>query len=369
MQHMKPVPEHRPKSTIIVIVVACVCVIAVGVLLFSTLTGSGGGGSSNQPATAAQGTDTAKQNSATNQGSATTQPQSGASTTTPAPAPTTEPAPQATTEPAPPATTATANISQLNSVCAELAANSGMETCIAVIDLTNGVNAEYDGSSPVVSASMIKLIVAEAFLEQVQAGTFDLDASYVLQPQDIVGGTGTLSGLGAGASVTYREILERMISVSDNTGANILINAVGMGAVNAAAQRLGLTGTQLNRLMMDTDAIAAGIENYVSANDVARLLSMVYNGTFVDQSSSTLMLQALELQEDGEGIAQGLPGDVVFAHKTGTLSNARHDGGIVECSHPYVIVVLCSGDGFSAGGATQTMIDAASVIHSSLVGA
>ena len=367
MRHMKPVPDRRPKSTIIVIVVACVCVVAIGALLFSTLMRPAGGGSSNQPAATTQGkVDTTSQGNSSGKGSATATTQPNASTT-PAPAPTPEPASQPAPEPA--AAPATVDTSQLSSVCAEIAANSGMVTCIAVTDLTNGASAEYNGGSSVVSASMIKLIVAEAFLEQVQAGAYDLDASYVLQSQDIVGGTGTLSGLGAGASVTYREILERMISVSDNTGANILINAVGMDAVNAAAQRLGLTGTQLNRLMMDTDAIAAGIENYVSANDVARLLSMVYNGTFVDQSSSSLMLHALELQEDGEGIAQGLPGDVVFAHKTGTLSNARHDGGIVECSHPYVIVVLCSGDGFSAGGATQTMINAASTIHSSIVGA
>lgn len=367
MRHMKPVPERRPKANIIIIVVACVCVLAVGALLFSTLMRPGGGGSSNQAATASQGkTGTTSQGNSSGKESpaATTQPSTSA--TTPAPASAPEPAPSPT--PAPQAA-ASVDTSQLSNTCAEIAAGSGMDTSIAVTDLTNGANAEYDGDRSVVSASMIKLIVAEAFLEQVQAGTYDLDASYVLQPQDIVGGTGTLSGLGAGASVTYREILERMINVSDNTGANILINAVGMDTVNAAAQRLGLTGTQLNRLMMDTDAISAGIENYVSANDVARLLSMVYNGTFVDQSSSSLMLNALEQQEDGEGIAQGLPGDAVFAHKTGTLSNARHDGGIVECSHPYVIVVLCSGDGFSAGGATQTMINAASTIHSIMVGA
>ena len=114
--------------------------------------------------------------------------------------------------------------------------------------------------------------------------------------------------------------------------------------------------------------MAQGIENYVSADDLAVLFRMVYNGTFVDSESSELVLQALEQQTDNAGIPQGLPADIVFAHKTGTLSNVRHDGGIVECGHPYVLVVLCSGSGFNEEGALFSMEQIASATYSEIAG-
>ncbi len=254
----------------------------------------------------------------------------------------------------------------LQAQLAEVAPNTGMLTCVSVIDLTDNSVASYQGDTQMASASMIKLLIAYAFLEQVQAGTLSLDDTYTLQYADLVGGTGTLVGLGAGASVSYRDALVRMIDVSDNVGANILIDAVGFDAINAAAAELGLSQTALNRRMMDEVAIANGIENYTSANDLAKLLQMVYQGTFVDADSSALVLSALEQQQDWGGIRSGLPEGTVFAHKTGSLASVRHDGGIVEGEHPYVLVVLCGGEGFYEGGAHQAMASIAQVVHTAL---
>lgn len=244
---------------------------------------------------------------------------------------------------------------------------SGMQTCVSVIDLASGTHADVGGRASMVSASMIKLIIAAAFLEQVEAGAYSLDGYYPLQASDIVGGTGVLGARGAGAQITYGEILNKMISASDNTGTNILIRAIGMDAVNAEAAKLGLANTQLNRYMMDYDAINSGIENYTSADDVATLLELIYNGTFVSPKASSIVLQALEEQQDAGGILGGLPAGVTFAHKTGTLSTVRHDGGIVEGTHPYVLVVLCGGTGFYEQGALSTMSQIASATYSDIV--
>lgn len=257
----------------------------------------------------------------------------------------------------------------LQAQLAQAAESSGMLTCASVIDLTNGSVASFQGDTQIPSASMIKLLIAYTFLEQVKAQNQSLDAFYTLQPQDLVGGTGTLIGLGAGASITYRDALMRMIDVSDNVGANILIDAVGFDAINASATKLGLAQTSLNRRMMDENAIANGIENYTSANDLATLLKMVYDGTFVDADSSALMRQALEQQQDWGGIRSGLPEGTVFAHKTGSLASVRHDGGIVEGEHPYVLVVLCGGQGFYEDGALQAMANIAQVVNTALTAA
>lgn len=234
---------------------------------------------------------------------------------------------------------------------------SGMRVCVRAIDLNTGTSVEVRGDEQMVSASMIKLLIAESFLRQVAAGTYSLDGTYVLAGTDIVGGTGSLQGYGAGAEVTYRDLVFKMISESDNVATNVLIDALGMEAINKEAASLGLKASQVNRRMMDMDAAAAGTENYTSANDVALLLRQVYDKTFVNAEMSEFMLQALEAQEDTECISQGLPAGVVFAHKTGTLGTVRHDGGIVDVGgkRPFVLVTLCGGDGFSESAALDTM--------------
>ena len=245
--------------------------------------------------------------------------------------------------------------------------NAPMTVHTSVIDLTDGTAASVGGDQQIASASMIKVLIAHTFLEQVKAGKVSLDDTYTLQASDLVGGTGTLSGLGAGASVPYRDIFMRMIDVSDNTGTNILIDTVGMDAVNATAKALGLKCTELNRRMMDYDAIAQGLENYTCADDLAKLFEMAYKGTFVDKESSELMMQALRQQTDRCGIINGLPEGSTFAHKTGTLATVRHDGGIVEGDHPFVIVVLCGGEGFWEAGAETSMAEVSQAAYGALV--
>ncbi len=255
--------------------------------------------------------------------------------------------------------------SRISAVVSPIVEASGMQIGVTVIDLATGERASIGGEQQMYAASMIKLVIAAAFMDRVEAGTYSLDGTYTLQADDIVGGTGSLSGMGAGASVTYRELVERMIYESDNTSANILIDAVGMDAVNAKAASLGMLSTQLNRRMMDEAAVAAGIENYTSADDVAKILDMIYRGTLVSSDASAVILHALEMQQDSQGIAAGLP-EVVFAHKTGTLSTVRHDGGIVEGDHPFVLSITCGGEGFYEGGANTAMAEIGAAVYSEL---
>ncbi len=236
-----------------------------------------------------------------------------------------------------------------------IAQESGMDVCVSAVDLTSGAKATYQSDKKMLSASMIKLLIAETFLRQVSEGAHALDDVYVLKDSDIVGGAGSLGYRGAGAEVAYREVLKLMIAESDNTAANILIDACGMDAINAESKRLKLKCTELGRHMMDTQAAANGYDNYTCADDLAKLLRKVYNKTFVNEEMSALMLECLEAQTDNDCISTGLPAGTVFAHKTGSLANVRHDGGIVEGDKPFVIVVLCGGDGFSESAALRVM--------------
>ncbi len=238
-----------------------------------------------------------------------------------------------------------------------------MDVCVSAIDLTTGATASYRGDERMLSASMIKLLIAETILGQVADGTHALDEVYVLKGSDIVGGTGSLGGRGAGAQTTVREMLKLMISESDNVATNALIDLCGMDAANAEAKRLGLKQTELGRHMMDTEAAERGEDNYTCADDLAKLLQMVWDKTFVNEEMSAVMLESLEAQIDNECISPGLPAGTTFAHKTGSLATVRHDGGIVGGDTPFVLVCLCGGEGFGAGAAQATMAQIGEVAY------
>ena len=254
---------------------------------------------------------------------------------------------------------------------------SGMDMRVCVIDLASDTRVSIGGDKCMVSASMIKLAVAAGFLELADTGKLSLDDTYTIKDSDIVGGAGSLGGRGAGGEATYAEIFEKMIAESDNTAANILINAVGMKAINENAKKLGLTSTELNRLMMDEDAIAKGKENYMSANDIATILELAYKGELVSPKASKTLIKALKKQTDETGILEGLPSGVTFAHKTGALANAQNDGGIVltngksnDANAPgdFIVAVMAGGNGFAPGHALETMSDIGRAAYRDIVG-
>lgn len=193
------------------------------------------------------------------------------------------------------------------------------------------------------SASMIKVPILATLLEKVETGEVSLETEHTLTWEEIVGGTGSLQGRGAGAVLTVDKLAWHMIAESDNTATNVLIDLLGFDAVNDTAKRLELTQTALGRKMMDYDAIARGEDNFTCAKDLATLFLMIGREELVSPEQSQRAVEYLKAQTDALGIAQGLPEGTVFAHKTGVLEDVRHDGGIVYPTEgePYVLVVLC----------------------------
>lgn len=208
------------------------------------------------------------------------------------------------------------------------------------VGATNDPGFNINGGVEHTSASMIKLVVLAEVFDQVSRGDLSLDELLTVEHNDIVGGSGVVQTMGKGVQLTIGDLARYMIAESDNVAANMLIDLVGMDAVNEEAANLGLAQTKLQRRMMDEGAAAQGLENLMSANDVAAVLASIAGGTFYSEDLSALALEFLEAQSDASGLLAGLPEGTMFAHKTGTLANVQNDGGIVEGDSPYVLVVL-----------------------------
>lgn len=193
------------------------------------------------------------------------------------------------------------------------------------------------------SASIIKIPILVEVMEQVKAQRFELTDYYTLQNTDKVGGAGTIFQEREGKAFTYEQLAHQMMVASDNTATNILIRKVGREAVNERMKTLGFSNLQLNRVMMDTAAVAKGIENYVNATEINRLLSLIYQRKVATPALCDLMVAFLLDNHDTSTLPSLIPRQVGIAHKTGTLTYIRGDAGIIFTKKPFVISIFVRG--------------------------
>ena len=212
---------------------------------------------------------------------------------------------------------------------------------IKIINKSTGEVLEINPDMVFPAASMIKVPIMYEIMAQAAAGIIDLEASLVVTSGVRVGGAGILQELRPDITMTVRELVTLMIILSDNTATNMLINLVGMDAVNATMADLGLKSTKLRRQMMDFDAAQAGKENHTCASDVALLFGILERRQHLTPEYSTLMLDILKRQQVRDKLPFYLPEETVLANKTGTLTGVEHDGGILYLpSGSYIIAIL-----------------------------
>ena len=120
-----------------------------------------------------------------------------------------------------------------------------------------------------------------------------------------------------------------MITISDNTATNLLINFIGFDYINSSMKEFGLENSNLSRLMMDMRSRSKGIENYTTATDMARILKLIYKGRLINKDISKYSVQILKEQKSKNRIPAKLPKDTEIAHKTGLENGVCHDVGIV----------------------------------------
>lgn len=191
------------------------------------------------------------------------------------------------------------------------------------------------------SASMIKLPIMLEIMRRAAQGSLSLDTLIPITEEVKVDG-GILQELRTGLPMTIRELVTLMIVVSDNTATNMLIELIGMDAVNATMRQYGANSTLLRRKMMDFAAAKNGRENLTTAADMALLFQgLAKNSLGFPTDYNTLMLDILKRQQVEDKLRFYLPEGLALAHKTGTLPGVEHDGGILYLPDgPYIISIF-----------------------------
>ena len=198
-----------------------------------------------------------------------------------------------------------------------------------------------------ISASVIKIYIMIDAFNQVKNGNIELSDKYFLSQKDKVGGSGILNNEPNGKVLNNEDLIRLMITKSDNTATNVLINRLGMKSINNSIKSLGCTDTSLNRFMMDEDAITNGIENYVSVNDLCMTFKKIYNNECVDIKYDSIMLNMLKDNTYDKKIPALLPSNIEVANKTGENIGIENDAGIVFSSKGAYIVCFLTYKGLS----------------------
>lgn len=225
-------------------------------------------------------------------------------------------------------------------------------TCSYLIqNRTTGEKIEQDSLRRYPSASMIKVPIMAEVMRQAATQTLSLDEKLPVSADYRVGGSGILTEMRPDLTMSIRDLVMLMIILSDNTATNMLIDRVGMNAVNETMTSLGLTSTLLQRRMMDFTAAEAGKENYTSASDLAKLFSLIADGGWLPAFYHELMLDILKKQQVQDKLPFYLPEETPLAHKTGTLPGVEHDGGILFLpDSSYIICIMMENLAFNYEG-------------------
>ena len=149
---------------------------------------------------------------------------------------------------------------------------------------------------------------------------------------------------------TVKELLNMMITVSDNSAANELVKLLsddnsaegGMEVVNAWIKLKGYNLTIQERELFG-GTVNNG-ENYTSVEDCGRFLESIYKGTCVSEDASEAMELLLRNQTLDTKIPAGLPQGrgVQWGNKTGELTGVENDAAIIygEDGKDYILCIM-----------------------------
>lgn len=200
-----------------------------------------------------------------------------------------------------------------------------------IVDLTSGEHISRLQDQIFPTASAIKVGIVYELFKQSADGRIKLDESMPLDRSKAVGGSGVLVHMGT-PTLTIRDYAVLMVTLSDNTATNVLIDRLGMAAITKRMEQLGLANTKLRRHMMDGAAARRGDENVSTPGELASLMKSI--------QSLPDAVALLKLPKENR-LRRGLPPGVESADKSGELDGVRADIGVVFAKNrPYVFSVM-----------------------------
>ena len=221
----------------------------------------------------------------------------------------------------------------------------------AVIDL-NSDPAKFGGvyfDNFIYPASVYKMYVAASILKQISEGKFSLYDKFIVKSPNDVDKSRQIDSdprplLKDGDTVTINYLLDLMITRSDNSAANCLIDKASRPEINKMIDDFGWKGSEVTRKFLSRKFEDPGYDTVrgteTCALHAADFMYKIYKNELVNPWVSMQLKALLARQLDTTKLAAGLPKNVMFYHKTGWWSIYTHDAGIVDDGKIKYVIAL-----------------------------
>jgi beta-lactamase class A len=201
-----------------------------------------------------------------------------------------------------------------------------------------GAYLDIAGDQPFSAASTIKLPVLIALFQTIDAGQASLEEQLVMRKDLIATESGAMQYQPPGTKYSALETAENMITVSDNTATNMLMDRLGgAAALNQRFKTWGLMGTVINNPLPDLEGT-----NTISPRDLSTLMLKISQGELLTPHSRDRVLNILRRTVTDTLLPQGLDKGATIAHKTGDIGSVVGDAGLIEMPNGqrYVATVM-----------------------------
>ncbi|MFZ5824662.1 MAG: serine hydrolase [Bacillota bacterium] len=199
------------------------------------------------------------------------------------------------------------------------------------------------------SASTIKLAILYELFRQAGEGRVDLDALWTMTAEDQVPGTGVLKDLSPGIRLPVRDLATLMMTISDNTASNLCIDVIGLDAVNAAMDDLGLHGLRLYNKFYKPQPDRP--KNQATPAQLGSLMTKIVHHQVLTPEACEAMLGIMKrvqgpfarrfLPEVTQQPAPEGEPELIIAAKLGILVGCRHEVGAVwKGDRGYVYAIM-----------------------------
>lgn len=206
----------------------------------------------------------------------------------------------------------------------------------SVIDLDNDVRMNRRGDETFPTASLIKLAILVTVYDLVSKGDLSLYDPLTVLKIDQVPGSGVAQYLHNGTILTVRDAVWLMITLSDNTTTNLLLDRIIIRRVWDKMEALGLPHTKVHSKSFRRNSSVAMDSSMkygfgvTTPNEMAKLLELLARGKAVNPKADSEMLDIME-HNGNDMMLQRFAGGARAAHKDGETDQVR-----TECTLWYL---------------------------------
>jgi beta-lactamase class A len=234
---------------------------------------------------------------------------------------------------------------QLRAELERLAAEHTGTVGISIRNLDTGESISIRGHETFPSASLIKVPVLVTLMDEVEQARMRLDERMTMIARDRVGGSGILRHMHSGISLTLEDAAWLMITLSDNTATNLILDKIDVRPVGVKMESLGLPHSKIHSktfrretsIAMDSSVVyGLGV---TTPDETVELFRLLHEGRAVSPALDSLSLEILRANQDRNMLVRWLPPSTPVAHKSGTVDRARNDCGIMYT--PAAPIAIC----------------------------